>query len=106
MPFRDALIHSDGRRIEPVETPAGPTFVRTITAGEKDEFDREARKDGKFRCRLVLLCCCDQDGRPEFTNHDLPVLDALPLATVEPIVEAAIRVNRMAEADAETLRKN
>lgn len=106
--FRDALLQQaqTGRRIEPVETPAGRTFVRTITAGEKDEFDREAQKDGKFRCRLVMLCCCTEDGRAEFTNLDLPALDELPVAVVESIVDAAIRINRMSPADAETLRKN
>lgn len=103
--FRDELLRAT-RTVEPVETPLGPTFVRSITAGEKDELEQEHAKDGKLRCRLVVLCCCSEDGRPEFTAQDLPALDALPLSAVEPIVEAAIRLNRMSPRDAEDARKN
>lgn len=103
--FRDELLKAK-RTIEPVETPAGRTYVRTITAGEKDEFDREASKDGKFRCRLVMLCCCDEDGQAEFTNRDLPALDELPVAVLEPIIDAALRVNRISVKDSEEIRKN
>jgi hypothetical protein len=103
--FRDTLLSSDGRKIEPVETPAGLTHVRTMTAGEKDEFDRQASKDGKFRCRLVLVCCCTPDGHAEFTNLDLPALDAMPVATLEPIVNAAMRINHLMPEDVDELRK-
>ena len=104
--FRDTLLKTPQHKVEPVETPAGKTFVRTITAGEKDEFDRQASKDGKFRCRLVMLCCCSEDGKPEFTNLDLPALDDLPVTVLEPIVDAALSLNRIGAKDAEEIRKN
>lgn len=104
--FRDSLLKGSPHKVEPVETPAGKTFVRTITAGEKDEFDRQASKDGKFRCRLVMLSCCKEDGSPEFTNLDLPALDELPVTVLEPIVDAAIALNRIGQRDAEEIRKN
>ncbi len=104
--FREQLLSQTSRVIEPVVTPCGLTFVRSLTAGEKDRYDLEARKDGKYRCRLVLAACCTEDGRPEFGAQDLPAIDALPVHAIEPIVEAAMRVNRFTEADAEELRKN
>jgi hypothetical protein len=94
------------RTIEPVDTPVGTAYVRTITAGEKDDFDREYTKDGKFRCRLVLLACCTEDGRPEFTNLDLPAIDNLPITVLEPIVDAALKLNRIGTKDQDDLRKN
>jgi hypothetical protein len=106
--FRDTFLQSrtSGFAIEPVDTPIGPTFVRTMTAGEKDEFDQIATKDGKFRSRLVMLCCCDADGRREFTARDLADLDAMPLTAIEPIVDAAMRLNKLGPKEQEELRKN
>lgn len=104
--FRDIISNGHAVEIEPVETPLGPTFVRTISAGEKDDYDVNAAKDGRFRCRLVMLCCCDERGNREFTNEDLPALDALPFYLVEPIIDAALKINRMSRKDAEEIRKN
>lgn len=106
--FRDTLLNSrsSGFTVEPVQTPLGTTYVRTMTAGEKDDFDFHATRDGKFRCRLILLCCCDKDGKHEFGNKDLPALDELPLTVVEPIVDAAMRLNKLGPKEQEELRKN
>lgn len=108
MSFRETLLQSgaSGFTVEPVETPLGRTFVRTMTAGEKDDFDKHATEDGKFRCRLLLLCCCDEAGRHEFGNKDLPELDKLPLTVVEPIVDAAMKLNKLGQKEQEALRKN
>lgn len=104
--IRDAILAAGRPKIEPVDTPMGRTFVREITAGDKDDFDREFTKDGKFRCRLILLACCKEDGSPEFTNLDLPAIDALPLSAVEPIVDAALKLNKIGVKEADELRKN
>lgn len=107
MPFRDELFSRPADRvIEPVETPAGPTFVRTLMCGEKDSFDLGAAKDGMFRARLILACCCDEHGRPEFGAEDLRRVNDLPVHQVEPIVDAAIRLNKIGPGDAEAIRKN
>lgn len=107
MSFREDLLRSaSAGPIEPVDTPAGRTYVRVMTAGEKDDFDQNATKDGKFRCRLILLCCCDENGRHEFGQKDLPAIDALPLTVVEPIVDAAMRLNKLGAKEQEELRKN
>jgi hypothetical protein len=103
--FRDVLLSTDGHQIAPVDLPGGGCFVRTMTAGEKDEFDRQVLKDGRARCRIVMVCCCTEDGKPEFTNLDLPALDALPFFALDPIVNAALRINRLTAEDVEDVRK-
>ena len=105
--FRDQLFARPAdRTIEPVETPAGTTYVRTLMVGEKDQFDVGAAKDQMFRARLVVACCCDQYGHPEFAPGDVFRVNDLPVHFVEPIVDAAIRLNRIGPGDAESIRKN
>lgn len=105
--FRDQLFNQPAiRTIEPVETPAGRTYVRSLMAGEKDEFDKLAVKDGKFRARLVVACCCDEHGQAEFQPGDVHRVNDMPLHLIEPIVDAAIRLNRIGPGDAEAIRKN
>jgi len=107
MSFRDSLFAAPAdRTIEKVDTPAGPTFVRSLMVGEKDAFDTSAAKDGMFRARLIVACCCDEHGRPEFQSSDVHRVNDLPVSFVEPIVDAAIRVNRIGPGDAESIRKN
>lgn len=107
MSFRDELFAQPAERtIESVETPAGKTFVRSLMAGEKDKFDRAAHQRGRFRARLIVACCCDEGGNPIFNEADIPRLDDMPVPLIEPIVDAAIRVNRMSPEDAEAIRKN
>lgn len=103
--FRETLLQAT-RTIVPVETRLGGTYVRSITAGEKDDIETQHSKDGKLRARILLVCCCTEDGRPEFTNRDLPALDELPLDAVEPIIQAAIDLNRMSPEALEGMRKN
>lgn len=104
--FRESAFAHPKVIVEPVETPAGPTFVRVVTVGEKDEFDRGFREDGKFRPRLILLACCKEDGSPEFTIGDLPTIEALPLTVMEPIIDAALSINRIGPKEQDDLRKN
>jgi hypothetical protein len=105
--FRDDLFAQPaGRTIEPVETPAGRTFIRSLMAGEKDRFDIAAAKSGEFRARLVQASCCTEAGQLEFTEADLHRINDLPLHLIEPIVDAAIRLNKIGPGDAEVLRKN
>lgn len=94
--------------VEIVSTVTGDVHVHSLTAGEKDEYDLAVQQDpGKrFRARLVQMTARDADGRHLFTPEDLDALAELPVAAIEPLFEAAIRVNRMSDADAEALRKN
>lgn len=94
--------------IEPVETPIGRAYVRTISAGEKDRLEQEVNKDPSvsFRARLIVLSACKEDGSPEFAPGDVHRIADYPVYLVEPLIEAAIRVNKMSKEDVEGLEKN
>ncbi len=107
--FRDKFFESAPEiTFEEVQTPAGPARVYMLTAGEKDAFDlAHAKADGKhFRARLLVATVRDQEGHPAFTDVDLGRIANLPMPVVEPLVKAAIRINRMQDDEAEAVRKN
>jgi len=104
--FRDEFLKATAPPPVPLDTPFGRVWIRTMTAGEKDEAEKQHSDDGKFRCRIIMLTCCSEDGRLLYSNRDLPALDDLPLSAVEPIYDAAIKVNKMLPKDREELRKN
>jgi hypothetical protein len=93
---------------EVVQTEAGPIYVHAMTAGEKDRFDLDhARSNGQhFRARLVMSTARDGSGAMVFVPEDLPALSAAPLALVEPLCTAAIRVNRMSDDAKDAVEKN
>jgi cytochrome c553 len=85
----------------------GSCFVRAMSAGERDEFE-VAHAKGKsrdFRARLVACTVCDEDGELVFSTADIPALSALPAATLQPLVAAAVEVNRLSEADVKDLEE-
>lgn len=90
--------------VEPVETPAGTAYVRTITVGEKDRLELED-KGVSFRARLLVLCVCDEGGAPVFRAGDAHRIADYPLHIVEPLVEAALRVNKFSKEDVDGLEK-
>ena len=104
--FKQALFESNGREIEAVETPSGKTHVRCLTVKEKDAYDVAARKSGEFRALLLVACCCNEDGEPEFDEFDVGRINQLPVWKIEPIIDAAMKINRFNQEDAEAIRKN
>ena len=92
---------------EDVETAAGMVRVVGLTAGEKDAFDVvHAKAEGKdFRPARRR----DLPGlrrRPIFDGPASPASPRRPLPLIEPLVNAAIRVNRISDKIAEALAKN
>ena len=56
--------------------------------------------------RLVQATVCDEAGQLVFTEADIPRLNDLPLYLIEPLVDAAIRINKIGPGDSEAIRKN
>lgn len=107
--FREAFFALRGEPVfEPVQTAAGLVHVHVLTAGEKDALDFAAAKTPgvDFRARLVVAACRLPDGALAFGPADVPALSSMPYPLLEPVVEAAIRINKMTDRDAEDLRKN
>lgn len=93
---------------EDVPMPFGTVRVYALTAREKDDFDiAHAKADGaNFRARLVVATARDRSGIRMFRDADLIAISARPLPQIEPLVEAAIRVNRMSDRERGELEKN
>jgi hypothetical protein len=93
---------------EEVPVPGGSVFVRVMTAGERDKMEEAFRKAGStgFRSRLIAATACDPAGSLLFGPEHLPEVSRLPYTVAEPIVEAAIRLNRMGADEKRELGKD
>jgi hypothetical protein len=95
---------------EEVQVPAlgGSVFVRTLSAGEWDQFETvNVKVKGKdFRARIVVATACDESGVDIFRVEDLAPLSKLAKTALDPIVEAALRINALTEKANEDGEKN
>ena len=94
---------------ETLEVPGlGTVRVKPLTAGERDRFEQAgAESGGKYvRARFLVAGVVDEAGRPIFTDDDLPRLDELPAAVVQPVVEAIARLGKLTPEDMKELEKN
>lgn len=109
MGFRETFLAAgEVMPFEHVHTAAGGARVYAMTVGEKDAFERAhvKGKGRRFRARLVIATARDDEGRPLFEAEDLERLDGLPAPLLEPLVEAAVRVNGLSGQEQEALEKN
>lgn len=99
---------------EAVEVPAlgGSMSVRVMTGLERDRFEalvNAGSKGGKspsFRALLIAFTACDADGNLLFAEGDIPAIAKYPSTTLEPIANAALRLNKFTSPDIEGLEKN
>lgn len=94
---------------EDVRVPWGSGLVRVrqVTAGERDRWEAGVygKDKGQIRASLVVASCVDAGGTPLFTPADLPRLASLPAYAIEPIVDAASRLNAIRPEDVDALEK-
>jgi len=107
---RDDFLNFDaGPARELVSVPAlgGDVYVRRITAGERDDFERTMKGSTKnVRAFVVALVTVDADGNPLFSGKDIEWLAGKPSFALEPIIDAHQRLNGMSRADIKELEKN
>ncbi len=94
---------------EDVEVPGlGTVKVKAMNAGERDAFE-SANSEAKakdFRARVVAATCITEQGALMFGPEDIPRLTLFDPAMLDPIVRAAVRINRFTAEDQEDLKKN
>lgn len=107
---RDQILAGPRPTVVEVEVPAlgGKVSVRGMTIGARDQFEiaNAADKGRYFRARLVVACVVDADGSPMFGAADLPALASLAAGTFEPVVDAAMRLNKYTPEEVEALEGN
>jgi len=93
----------------------GEVWVRTLTAGERDEYEQEcfhARAAStndhvpNARARLLVRTLCDARGQALLTPADVDALGAQPIHVIQPLYNVAARLNALTQQDREELEKN
>ena len=114
---RDAILAADDLPRELVNVPewGGSVYVRTLTGGERDQFEAALLGSGRgrkadpaermrnFRARLAAFVLCDEQGTALFTQADVDALGAKSAAALDRIVEVASRLNHLSKTDEEQL---
>lgn len=89
--------------------------VHGMTAKERGVFERQfqtkagktnQRRTQEVRERLIVACCRDDNGQPIFTDDDVEVIGNQQAAMCERIVNVAMTICGMRDADIEDLAKN
>lgn len=86
----------------------GAVYVRTLTARERDAFEIANTKAHArdFRARLVVATACDEAGVDLFRVDDVAAVSNLSCSVLDPIVDAALAINRFTKGDVEAVEKN
>lgn len=102
---------------EKVELPelGGSIWIRGMSAADRSKFENNfqtasgksnKRKMAEVRERLLVACCCTEDGSPMLTEKDIEALGKQPIHLVERMVTVAQRLCGMSNEDVELLAKN
>ncbi len=107
---RDAILSQTSLRKVKVTIPewGGEVHVRTMTAGQRDQFEATVEKvgTGDIRARLAVLTVCDEDGNLLFRDGDIPLLSSLSAKAVNRVFSVATKLNGITAEDVEELKKN
>lgn len=103
------LLKDRARRTEAVTVAelGGVVHVRELSALEKDRLDDALTDDkGKgiadnVRAKVFAACACDESGAALFglTPADVAEIGSWPLAVIDPVYEAGMRINRLRASD-------
>lgn len=111
---RDAILGTDDATMEAVYVPewGGTVYVRSITAGERDELDAMIlqraleKKPTRAHAITAVFCCCDADGNNLFTEADIERLSAKRGKAMNRIFAVAERLNLLSGRDLRESEKN
>lgn len=89
----------------------GEVFIRVMTVGELDAYQREwvgKRETGveNFRTKFLAKCLCDQAGQRLFTDEQIDKLAEKSAKVIGRLFDKAAAHNAITEQDVEELAKN
>ena len=113
---REQILGAVDLKTEIVDVPewGGSVIIRTMTAGERDLFERDmlaARKSGavlpaNIRASVVARCLVDESGHRLFTDEDITDLAEKSAAAMDRVFAAAQKLNALSDEDVDELSKN
>jgi len=115
--LRDAILAAKDFKIAPVKVAsewpeAGTVFVRTMDGDRRDAWEFwcfQRKEDGTMknaRGALAASALCDADGNYLFTMDDAEALGKKSAVALTKIYTAAMKINKIGEADIGELEKN
>lgn len=112
---KEQILAADDVRTEEVHVPewGGTVRVRTITATERDAFDRQRWESGQdekmrknVRASLIVMAVVDDDGKLMFSADDIEALGEKSATAMDRVFAAIQRINKMADEDIEAAAEN
>jgi hypothetical protein len=99
----DDILAANDLKVEAVDVPewGGRVFVRTMSAGKRDEYDASIRPDDEkldlvnFRARLVAYTCCDAEGKLLFNVAQIVQLAQKSSLALIRVFRAAQKINKL-----------
>jgi hypothetical protein len=106
---RTEILTAPTRPVVPVECPelGGVVHLRMLSGAEVAHIEREGRTDMEFVQDLVALSLCASDGVRLLTEKGdgKTLYEAHSSFVLEPLVTAALRINRMTKESTDAAKK-
>ncbi len=107
---RDAILGAQDLPVLSISIPewGGEVFIRTMTGGERDQFEASWKRNptDDIRARLAVATVCDEGGQLLFTSADVPALSAKSSKALDRIFAASTAHSGLTDKDVEELRNN
>lgn len=109
----EQILAADDMGLKKVSVPewGGEVFIRVMTVGERDEYERMwiGQRDkgiANFRTQYLARVLCDEAGKLLFTRDKVDALAAKSGAVCGRLFDEAMAHNRMTEEDVQELGKS
>lgn len=108
--FRELLTSEKATTIprERLELPelGGFVFVKGMTGGERDEFEKSCRDPkgrlrGNTRARLAVRTVVNEDGSRVFTDDDIQTVGRIRVDVLQKVFNLAQKLSGISDADVE-----
>lgn len=110
---KEQILAADDMGLLEVQVPewGGSVFIRVMTVGERDSYENEwmANKSTgvtNFRSKFLQRVLCNDQGELLFTKDEVEALAKKSAKVIGTLWEAAMRHNKLTDADVEELAKN
>lgn len=110
--FRELMTSEKATTIprERLELPelGGFVFVKGMTGGERDEFEKSCRDPkgrlrGNTRARLAVRTVVNEDGSRVFTDDDIQTVGRIRVDVLQKVFNLAQKLSGISDADVEEL---
>jgi len=107
---RDQILQQNDLIVVPIQIPEwkSTVYVRMMTGEERDIFEEttKAKSLRDFRAKFAASVLCDKEGNLLFTKDDIPLLTKKSASSLERILIAGTKLNKISDEDVDYLVKN